>query len=114
MLHIFFHVAVPLTVAFVFYRPRETQAGLIMIATMVVDLDHLLADPIYNPERCSIGFHPLHTVPTIVVYALVFALALLFAKRLEGSGLGSAVRLLHLGSLGLLIHMALDWGDCLV
>ena len=31
-----------------------------MLATMVVDLDHLLADPILDPQRCGIGFHPLH------------------------------------------------------
>ena len=34
-----------------------------MMATMLVDLDHLFADPIYDPDRCSIGFHPLHQYP---------------------------------------------------
>ena len=28
--------------------------------TMMVDLDHLIADPIFDPQRC-IGFHPLHS-----------------------------------------------------
>ena len=66
-----------------------------MIAAMFVDLDHLLADPIYDPNRCSIGFHPLHTAPAIAVYAV---LATLRPTRLIG--------------LGLMIHMALDLLDC--
>jgi hypothetical protein len=114
MLHIFLHLAVPGAVAFVLYRPREIQAGLTMLAMMAVDLDHLVADPIYDPQRCSIGFHPLHSLPAIVIYALVFVAAILFQRRLEVSGLGPAARLMHWASLGLLIHMALDWGDCLL
>ena len=37
---------------------------------MAVDLDHLLADPIFDPHRMSIGFHPLHSYPAIAVYVL--------------------------------------------
>ena len=114
MLHIFFHLLVPLAVALVFYRPRAVHAGLTMTATMAVDLDHLLADPVYDPQRCSIDLHPLHTAPAIVAYALVFVLAVLVAKKLEGADAGSLTRLMHLGSLGLLVHMALDWGDCVL
>ena len=62
---------------------------------MVVDLDHLLADPIYDPDRCSMGFHPLHTAPAVAVYVLLAAWP---KTRLVG--------------VGLLIHMALDWVDC--
>lgn len=68
---------------------------MIMIATMVVDVDHLLASPIYAPNRCSIGFHPLHTTPAIVGYAL---LLLPRSTRVIGVGLS--------------IHMALDSVDC--
>ena len=114
MLHIVLHLAVPLAVAFAFFRPRQVQAGLVLIATVAVDLDHLLADPIYDPQRCSIGFHPLHTMPAIAVYSLVFAVAILLTKRLEASGRGSAMRVVYLVGLGLLIHMALDWGDCVL
>ena len=60
MLHIGLHFIVPLLVAYLFFTKNWKFAFLIMIATMVVDLDHLLADPIYSPTRCSIGFHPLH------------------------------------------------------
>lgn len=66
-----------------------------MIATMVVDIDHLLATPIYDPMRCSIGFHPLHQLPAIVAYIVMLG----FSKtRLIG--------------LGLVIHMILDSLDC--
>ncbi len=93
--HLFLHFAVPALVAFVFYRERLLKAWLIMIATMVVDLDHLLADPIFDPNRCSIGFHPLHSYPAIGAYALM-----------------TIPRVTRLVGLGLLIHMVVDWTDC--
>jgi len=56
---------------------------------------HLLADPIYAPNRCSIGFHPLHTAPAIAVYA---GLCVPKKTRLFG--------------IGLIIHIVLDAIDC--
>ena len=114
MIHIVLHFIFPLIVAFAFYHSRWLNATVIMIATILVDLDHLLADPIYDPSRCSIGFHPLHTSPAIIIYALLFALPLIFGRRAKGLGSHSPSRLLHLLGLGLLIHMALDWIDCMV
>lgn len=114
MIHIILHVIVPLLVALLFYHNRWHNATIIMIATMLVDADHLLADPIYDPNRCSIGFHPLHTIPMIAIYILLFALPLLLGRKTDGPGLHSTARLLHLTGLGLLIHMALDWIDCMV
>jgi hypothetical protein len=62
---------------------------------MLVDLDHLLATPVYDSTRCSIGFHPLHGFIPIGCYGLM---------------------LLHkntmLIGLGLMIHMLLDLLDC--
>ena len=82
-------------VATIFFRSYLISAYLLMIATMVVDLDHLLADPIYDPSRCSIGFHPLHQ-PWFIVLYLAFCL---FPKtRIIG--------------IGLVLHMALDSIDC--
>ncbi len=95
--HLTLHFCVPFFVAFVFFRKNMKAAYLIMISTMLVDLDHLLAEPIYDPNRCSINFHPLHTYPAIVVYA---ALALAPKVRLLG--------------VGLLIHMILDGMDCVI
>lgn len=114
MIHIALHFVVPLLVALVFYRSRWRNATLIMIATMLVDADHLLANPIYDPNRCSIGFHPLHTAPAILFYALMFILPLIVMRKDGDLGLNSTMRAVHLVGLGLLIHMALDWIDCLV
>lgn len=95
MFHIFLHFLVPAIVAVIFYRKTLLKAWLIMMATMVVDLDHLLAVPIYDPNRCSIGFHPLHSYYAIGVYVIL----LFFPKtRLVG--------------IGLVIHMILDYIDC--
>ena len=112
MLHIALHFALPVLAAFAFYRRHWRPAMLVMMATMIVDLDHLLASPIYDPERCSIGFHPLHTVPAILFYAGLFALPLVAGRKRDAPGLRPAAFNLHLIGLGLLIHMALDWGDC--
>lgn len=113
-LHIILHFVVPILVAFTFYHGRRGKAALVMIATMLVDLDHLLADPIYDPERCSIGFHPLHTAPAIVFYVVIFLLPLILRRRREDGNLKPAVDFLHLAGLGLMIHMALDGIDCLL
>ncbi len=70
-----------------------------MLATMLVDLDHLLATPIFNPTRCSIGFHPVHSVPAIVMYGLMLFIPDKYMKII---------------GLGLLLHMLADWSDCLL
>ena len=72
------------------------RAWLLLLLGWLIDLDHLLADPIYAPDRCSIGFHPLHTAPAIAAYAV---LAIPRPTRLFG--------------IGLLIHVGLDLIDCL-
>ena len=96
-IHLLLHFIVPLAVAWLWFRPRWPRVWLILISTMLVDLDHLLANPSYDPHRCSIGFHPLHSPLAILIYA-----ALLLPAR---------TRLL---ALGLLIHMALDQLDCVI
>ena len=68
LLHLPLHFLLPGLVAWLGFRPRWRRAWLIMVATMLVDLDHLLADPIYDPGRCSIGFHPLHKGWAIGLY----------------------------------------------
>ncbi len=35
---------------------------------MVIDLDHLLAVPVFDANRCSLRFHPLHTVWAAIIY----------------------------------------------
>ena len=113
MLHIALHFVVPGLVAVAIDRDRWTRVWFVLVATMLVDGDHLLADPIYDPDRCSIGFHPLHSVPAILAYAAMFvgpvALRRMGALREDG-----ITRLVTLIGLGLLLHMALDGIDCLV
>lgn len=96
IVHYGLHFAAPGLLAWLFFKDRWKKAWLIMIATMLVDLDHLLADPIFDPGRCSIGFHVLHTYPAIAVYSLL----LFFPK-------------LRIVAVGLLFHMLTDWQDCL-
>jgi len=67
-----------------------------MVLTMLVDLDHLLADPIFDPNRCSINFHPLHSYWAIGAYFV-----LLFIPP---------VRII---AVGLLFHMLTDYIDCI-
>ncbi len=95
MLHIILHFFIPFILAKVFYAKNWLKVWGLLSLTMLVDLDHLLATPIYDPLRCSINYHPLHTGWAMAVYVLM----LLSPKsRLVG--------------LGLLIHMLLDWQDC--
>ena len=96
-LHLLLHVIVPVVVARVFWPKDWKRASLWMLAGWVIDFDHLLADPIYAPGRCSIGFHPLHTWPAIAVYA-----GLALPKKTRWFG------------IGLLIHIVLDGIDCLL
>ncbi len=66
-----------------------------MLATMLVDLDHLFATPIFDPGRCSINFHPLHTY-----WAMAGYVVLLFFRK---------TRII---AVGLLFHMFTDYIDC--
>lgn len=129
MIHIALHVLIPVGIALLVYRDRWRFATFVLLATMVVDVDHLLADPIYDPERCSIGFHPLHTLPAILAYVAMWLVPV--ARNRYGTanqahpdraetpetvmdGIRSATRLqvIHLAGLGLVIHMLLDASDC--
>ena len=79
------------------YRKTWRVSYMLMLAGLAIDLDHLLANPIYDPNRCSIGFHPLHTEIPIALYCL----ALWHPKtRVVG--------------IGLLVHIILDSIDCRV
>ena len=114
MLHIALHFIVPVVIAVIFYRSRWRHATIIMIGTIMVDADHLLADPIYDPNRCSIGFHPLHTIPAIIIYLFLTALPLIALLRTNDITLQKYYRFVHLMGLGLIIHMILDQIDCLL
>lgn len=96
MLHVLLHFAVPALVVLAGKAGGRGRRYLWLLAGLVVDVDHLLADPVYVADRCSIGFHPLHTWPALLLYLL---LPLFRPTRWLG--------------FGLLLHMALDTLDCL-
>ena len=97
-IHYSLHFIFPLLIAFVFFRKNWKKVYLIMLLTMIVDLDHLIANPIYQADRCSINFHPLHTYYAIAAYIIL----IFFRKPLNIIG------------IGLLLHMLTDFIDCLL
>lgn len=89
------HFLLPLIIALTLYKSNWKGAYLIMILGMLIDLDHLLANPIFDPNRCSINFHPLHSY-----YAFAGYIFLLFPQK---------TRLI---AIGLIIHIIADVVDC--
>lgn len=98
MTHYGLHFVAPGGLAWLFFRERWKTAWAVMIGTMLVDADHLLADPVFDPDRMSVGFHPLHSYPAVVLYALM-----LLIPR-------TPVRIV---AAGLLFHMFTDAQDFL-
>lgn len=96
ILHYGIHIIGPLIIALIFFKTNWKIAFLIMISTMLIDIDHLLASPIFDPNRCSINFHPLHSYFAIALY-----IAMVFVKKLRILG------------IGLLVHILADSIDCL-
>ena len=94
--HYGIHFLLPVLVAFIFYRDNFWKVLLVLLSTMLIDLDHLLATPIYDPNRCSINFHPLHSYYAIIMYAIML--------------IPKTTRIL---GIGLLIHIVADSVDCL-
>lgn len=95
VVHYGIHFGLPLVVALVFFKKIWLKAYGIMLLGMLIDLDHLLADPIFDPNRCSINFHPLHSY-----YAMALYIVLLIPKPTRIIG------------LGLVIHIIADVADC--
>ena len=101
--HYGLHLVAPMLLAITFFhKDRRWKAYFIMLCTMAVDLDHLLADPIFDPNRMSIGFHPLHSYLLITIY---FIMCFLPYERLNWPWWLRAV------GIGLMFHMITDWQD---
>lgn len=99
VVHYSLHFLVPGFIAY-WYAPEQWKKyWLILLATMLVDADHLLANPIFEAGRCSIGFHLLHTE----VMVLVYLLGSLFVRH----------KVLRIIFIGLLFHMITDFIDCI-
>ncbi len=97
-LHYFLHFIFPFFIAFIFFRKDWRKIYLILISTMLIDLDHLLADPIFQADRCSINFHFLHTYYAASVYIIFLFLRNPF----------------NIIGIGLLFHILTDLIDCLI
>jgi hypothetical protein len=95
-IHFGLHIIAPFFIAYFFFNKNWKLAYILMLLTMLIDLDHLLATPIFDPNRCSINFHPLHTYWALAVY-----IGLLFFKRTRIIG------------IGLVLHIITDALDCL-
>ena len=96
LVHYGFHFIAPLLIGILFYRKEWLKTYAILLSTFVIDLDHLLATPLFDPNRCSIDFHPLHSCLAIGLYV---CLLLPTKTRLIG--------------IGLCIHILADACDCL-
>lgn len=99
LLHYSLHFAFPFLLAYLLFKEKWREGGIIMLATILIDLDHLLATPIFDPSRCSIGFHPLHTVWAFIIYCLM-----LFAPSWRWRA----------AAIGLIFHLATDSLDCIL
>ena len=98
ILHYSLHFFLPLIIAILFFKKEWKKVYVIMMLTMIVDLDHLLADPIYQADRCSINFHPLHSYYAIALYFIMS----FFRKPFNIIG------------IGLVLHMIADYTDCFI
>ena len=96
-IHILLHFLVPGLVARFAFKQKRWTAFLWMIAGILIDVDHFFAVPIYDPQRCSVGFHPLHLYEIIPLYII-----LCFPAQTRALG------------VGLCIHIFLDQVDCLL
>jgi len=95
LLHYSLHLIFPFLIAYVFFPKKLWKIYLVFLLAMLIDLDHLLATPVFDSNRCSIGFHPLHSYWAVAIYVIL----LLFKKtRIIG--------------LALLWHLVVDFVDC--
>ena len=99
-IHILLHFLIPAAVAQGIRKRFDhswIKLWLTLIAANLIDLDHLLSETVYDPNRCSIGFHLLHSYWAIGIYLLLIP----FKKtRIIG--------------IGLIVHILLDTIDCMM
>lgn len=99
VIHYSLHLLFPFAIAYLLFTKKWKAAGVIMVSTLLIDLDHLLATPIFDPHRCSIRFHPLHTVWAFGGYLL-----LLFIPSWRWRAI----------AVGCIVHLGTDGIDCLL
>jgi len=97
LIHYSFHFLAPILIAKKVFPTLWNKAYWLMLSTMLIDLDHLLANPVFDANRCSIGYHPLHSI-----YAIVFFTLMLYYKHWITRSI----------SIGYLWHIITDSIDC--
>lgn len=101
IIHLLAGVLLALILALTFKKLRSKKEFKRMVLWFslanLIDFDHLLANPIYNPLRCGINFHPLHSWFIFLLYIAGF-----FHKK---------TRYL---SIGILLHLMIDGLDCIL
>ncbi|MHA7864503.1 DUF6122 family protein [Flagellimonas marinaquae] len=96
-IHYGIHFLVPILIGFWFFKDHRLRVALILLAGILIDVDHFWANPMFDPQRCSVGFHLLHSYWAIALYCL-----LPFFKKTRLIG------------LALIIHIIADSVDCLL
>lgn len=97
IIHYGIHFIVPFLISYFFFKKTFFKTSAILLAAILIDLDHLLAEPVYDSLRCSIGFHLLHSYIAIIAYTLLF-----YWKKTRIIGLAA------------LLHMLADITDCIL
>jgi len=97
-IHYFLHLGFPLIIAYAFFRENWKNVYLILLLTMIIDVDHVFSEPIFQANRCSINYHMFHTH-----YAAVGYVVLLFLRKP-----------FNIIGLGLVLHLATDFVDCIM
>lgn len=95
IIHYGIHFLVPIAIGLFFFKENRSRVIIILLSAIFIDIDHVLANPIFDPNRCSIDFHPLHSYWAIAVY-----FGMLFFKKFRIFG------------IALLIHIIADLTDC--
>lgn len=95
LMHYGIHFLIPILVAFLFFKENRTRAVILLLAGILIDVDHVFADTIFDPNRCSVNFHPLHSYWAILMYVVLLG----FKKA-------------RIFGIALLIHILADLVDC--
>ena len=97
LIHYGIHFLIPILIALVFFKDNRVRVALILLGGIAIDVDHIFATPLFDADRCSIGFHPLHSYWAILGYGI-----LPFFKQTRIMG------------LAFIIHIFADIVDCLL
>ena len=98
-IHYFLHFIFIGVIAYWYDQENWKRNYLILLGTMLVDIDHVFAEPLFDPNGCGINYHPLHTYYAIAIYILG---SILVTHK--------TIRLIF---IGLFFHMITDTIDCL-